>query len=143
MICLLAIIQFKPHYRVNYDSKKGLTKNDIEKWRKKIVAIDCLCDPVKRLFSDFLHVRATHEKKNNKPNRFDLFFFYISYFFTSQFLGADSKLFPFANMTFEDMVNKYLPHFYQLDNKNVVKHMFRVGFYADIVNAERKVCSHL
>ena len=42
-------------------------------------------------------------------------------------------------MTFEDMVNKYLPHFYQLDNKNVVKHMFRVGFYADIVNAERKV----
>ena len=60
-------------------------------------------------------------------------------FLTSQFLGADSKLFPFANMTFEEMVKKYLPHFYQLDNKNVVKHMFRVGFYADIVNAERKV----
>lgn len=48
----------------------GLTQGDIDKWRREIIAIDCLCDPVKRLFSDFLHVRAQHQQKNNKPNRF-------------------------------------------------------------------------
>ena len=42
-------------------------------------------------------------------------------------------------MTFEDMVNKYLPHFDQLDNANVVKQMFQTGLYADIFNAEQKV----
>ena len=58
---------------------------------------------------------------------------------TSQFLGADSKLYPFANMTFADMVNTYLPIFTQLNNKNPIKTMFRTGFYANLVNAEREV----
>ena len=47
----------------------GLTSDDIKKWRKSIIAIDCLCDPVKRLFSDFLHVKAIHKQRNDKPNR--------------------------------------------------------------------------
>ena len=50
----------------------GLTKSDIDKWRDTIIAIDCLCDPVKRLFSDFLHVQATHTQRDDKPNRFVL-----------------------------------------------------------------------
>ena len=51
---------------------KGLTSSDIEKWKKNMVAIDCLCDPVKRLLSDFLHVKATHTVSRNHPNRFDI-----------------------------------------------------------------------
>ena len=47
----------------------GLTRADIRKWRKSIIAIDCLCDPVKRLFSDFLHVKAQHQLRKDKPNR--------------------------------------------------------------------------
>ena len=47
----------------------GLTPTDIKKWRKSIIAIDCLCDPVKRLFSDFLHVKAMHKQIKDKPNR--------------------------------------------------------------------------
>ena len=50
---------------------KGLTASDIEKWKQKLVAIDCLCDPVKRLLSDFLHVKATHIVRSDLPNRFD------------------------------------------------------------------------
>ena len=42
-------------------------------------------------------------------------------------------------MTFEDMVNKYLPLYHQLDIKNVVRRMFWAGLYAGIVKQERKV----
>ena len=52
---------------------------------------------------------------------------------TSQFLGADSKLYPFANMTFADMVNTYLPIFTQLNNKNLIKtitrHLNDISFF--------------
>ena len=86
-----------------------LTPRQIHKWRKvteffleildpsfpfqRLVAIDCLCDPVKRLFSDFLHVKDEHKVQKKRPN--------------SQFLGEDSKLYPFAGMTFGDMVLKF------------------------------------
>ena len=57
----------------------------------------------------------------------------------SHFLGADSKLYPFANMTFADMVNRYLPHYDQLDKRNVVRNMFYTGRYSQIVDSEREV----
>ena len=47
----------------------GLTSADIKQWRNNVIAIKCLCDPVKRLFSDFLHVKANHKLKSYKPNR--------------------------------------------------------------------------
>ena len=42
-------------------------------------------------------------------------------------------------MTFADMVNKYLPHYNQLDNENVVKKMFEIGGYSISVSQEREV----
>ena len=119
-------------------SQKGLTQNDINKWRRQIMAIDCVCDPVKRLFSDFLHVRAIHKMTKSKPNRW-YWQFYKIHFLKSQFLGPDSKLFPFANLTFAEMVNKYLPHFEQLDDENPVKKLFKIGKYANLIQAERQV----
>ena len=47
----------------------GLSPADVRKWLKSIFAINCLCDPVKRLFSDFLHVKAVHKIKKNNPRR--------------------------------------------------------------------------
>ena len=54
----------------NINFLKGLTKSGIEKWHREVVAINCLCDPVKRLFSDFLHVRANYTKLPDKPCRY-------------------------------------------------------------------------
>ena len=42
-------------------------------------------------------------------------------------------------MTFADMVNKYLPHYEQLDNDNVIKKLFSIGKYSNIIQAEREV----
>ena len=42
-------------------------------------------------------------------------------------------------MTFADMVNKYLPHYGQLDNDNVIKKLFSIGKYSNIIQAEREV----
>ena len=59
---------------------KGLTSSDIEKWKKNMVAIDCLCDPVKRLLSDFLHVKATHTVRSDHPNRFGIYSRYFEFY---------------------------------------------------------------
>ena len=97
----------------------NMTQFEIRKWRKHVIAIDCLCDPVKRLFSDYLHVKDSHLSKKKKPN--------------SQFLGEHSKLYPFSNMSFGDVVLKYLPLIDQLSNKNPVKIMFKKGLYSPVV----------
>ena len=47
----------------------GISSEKVIKWKKKLVAIDCLCDPVHRLLSEFLHVKATHRQRKDKPNR--------------------------------------------------------------------------
>ena len=47
----------------------GISSASVTKWKKKLVAIDCLCDPVHRLLSEFLHVKATHRQRKNRPNR--------------------------------------------------------------------------
>ena len=57
-----------------------------------------LCDPIHRLLSDFKHV--THDWGNDKPNRIN-----------RKFTGPDSVRFPFKNMNFNEMVQKFLPMF--------------------------------
>jgi len=52
----------------------------IPEWSDNVVNIVVLCDPVKRLLSDFLHVKAIHQKKNGTSGRY---------------LGPDSELYPF------------------------------------------------
>lgn len=54
-----------------------------------------VCDPVKRLLSDFKHVMASWAEKSHAVNR--------------MFLGSESSAYPFQNMTFNSMVEKYLP----------------------------------
>ena len=102
----------------------NMTVFDVHKWRQHVVAIDCLCDPVKRLFSDYLHVKDAHNTHKKRPN--------------SQFLGEDSKLYPFSGMTFADVVAKYLPNLSQMTDKNPIKHMFQMGLYSNILEMEKK-----
>ena len=104
----------------------NMTVFDIKKWRKHVVAIDCLCDPVKRLFSDYLHVKDSHNTKKKRPN--------------SQFLGEDSKLYPFSRMTFSDVVRKYLTHLDQLTEQNPIKHMFQMGLYSNVLDVVNGFC---
>lgn len=57
-----------------------------------------LCDPIHRLLSDFKHVTydwGDGKIPNVKVNR--------------QFIGPDSVLYPFQNMSFDQMVETYLP----------------------------------
>ena len=51
--------------------------------------ISVICDPVKRLLSDFVHVTDGHG--------------------SVEWLEKDSFLFPFANLTFDEMVKTHLP----------------------------------
>ena len=127
----------------------GLTPADIQKWRENIIGIDCLCDPVKRLFSDFLHVKAAHQLKSHKPNREVVYSTRLRFSkhclvaqkllktFSSAFLGSDSKLFPFKNLTFDDFVDKYIPEYKKMSNKNPIKTMIRTGFYDKPVETGR------
>ena len=70
----------------------------IRTWADEVRSITVLCDPVHRLLSDFKHV--THDWGGDKPNRVN-----------RQFLGPESVRFPFQNMTFDQMVSKFLPMF--------------------------------
>jgi hypothetical protein len=54
----------------------------------EVYIISVICDPVKRLLSDFVHVTDGHG--------------------SAEWLDKDSSLFPFANLTFDEMVSKHL-----------------------------------
>ena len=68
-----------------------------------------ICDPIHRLLSDFKHV--TYDWGGDKPNRIN-----------RQFLGPDSVLYPFQNMTFDQMIAKYLP---MMQHKNATDHFYK------------------
>ena len=74
---------------------------------------------------------VTHDWGGDKPNRIN-----------RQFLGPHSVRFPFQNMTFDDMVSKFLPLFLQNqeDNNQTVYQqyadvfeMIRYGKYQNVI----------
>lgn len=57
-----------------------------------------LCDPIHRLLSDFKHVTYDWGDEKDILGRIN-----------RQFIGPDSVLYPFQDMSFDQMVDKYLP----------------------------------
>ena len=53
-------------------------------WSQNVLNIIVLCDPIKRLLSDFLHVKAVHKTRANNVGRVN-----------AKFLGPQSRLYPF------------------------------------------------
>lgn len=90
----------------------------IKDWRHKVKNIFIVCDPVNRLLSDFKHVTSEWHVKKKKINR--------------KFLGPESNVYPFQKLTFDMMVDNYLP---KLKDGNMfgdtpeIAEMFSVGFY--------------
>ena len=55
----------------------------------------------------------------------------------SQFLGPESKLYPFQNLTFDAFIQRYLPKLSQLKHNSQVKRLFTRGHYRNTIDAER------
>ena len=95
----------------------------LNQWSEKTIVIDCLCDPVRRIYSDFLHVRAEHNLNN--PN--------------SLLLGPNSSVYPFQNMTFDRMVEQYLSLYSQMKPDDKVRRLFDRGLYSDGIAIGREL----
>ena len=75
---------------------KLVTPNIIE-WAQTVKIIMCVCDPVKRLRSDFLHVKADRPKAKamNKDK-----------------IGPNSAIYPFRDLNFDQFVEKFVRQLY-------------------------------
>ena len=68
----------------------------MQEWSKTVKIITCICDPVHRLVSDFLHVKAEHsEGRWARPEN-------------AEFLGQNSDLYPIADMTINSFVDTFI-----------------------------------
>jgi len=90
----------------------------MKNWKSKVKNIFIVCDPVHRLLSDFKHVTSVWSEKENAINR--------------KFLGPESNAYPFQKLTFDKMVEKYLPKMedgtLSQENQEIAE-MFNTGFF--------------
>ena len=100
-------------------------QNYIHSWLDNLKVIFIVCDPVKRLLSDFKHVTATWAEKSHAVNRL--------------FLGNESSAYPFTDMNFDQMVEKYLPmvmeHPEEYKRHKDIFDMFGIGRYASVLTS--------
>ena len=90
----------------------------IKDWQKKVKNLFIVCDPVHRLLSDFKHVTSEWHEKKKKINR--------------KFLGPESSVYPFQKLSFDKMVETYLPKMKDgsiYANNPEVAEMFLNGLY--------------
>ena len=90
----------------------------IKDWRRKVKNIFIVCDPVHRLLSDFKHVTSEWHEKKKKINR--------------KFLGSESSAYPFQKLTFDKMVETYLPKVkngWIFGDSPEIAEMFSTGLY--------------
>ena len=116
------------HIAENQDQLADFAVNEtyIKHWYEKVIVIECLCDPIRRLYSDFLHVRDKHRSK--KPN--------------SLLLGPQSDVYPFQNMTFDNMVDQYLPLYNQMKPYDKVRLLFKQGLYSHVIETGKEHFGH-
>jgi len=90
----------------------------VQDWKSKVKNIFIVCDPVHRLLSDFKHVTSVWSEKDNAINR--------------KFLGPESSAYPFQKLTFDRMVEKFLPKMEDgilFSENQEIAEMFSTGFY--------------
>ena len=90
----------------------------IKDWRGKVKNIFIVCDPVHRLLSDFKHVTSEWHEKKKKINR--------------KFLGPESSAYPFQKLTFDKIVETYLPKVkngWIFGDSPEIAEMFSTGLY--------------
>jgi len=80
----------------------------VSSWAENVKILVCLCDPVKRLRSDFLHVKAEHP--DSKPMNKDKF-------------GPNSAIFPFRDLNFNSFVDTYVRKRRNLPKDSPIKSM--------------------
>ena len=69
---------------------------NVPDWSKTVKIITCICDPVRRLVSDFLHVKAEHVKgKWARPEN-------------AEYLGKNSNLYPISNISINTFVDIFV-----------------------------------
>ena len=80
----------------------------------KVKVIICLCDPVKRLRSEFLHVKADHLKA--RP-------------YNRAKFGENATIYPFKNFDFQDFVEVFVKNKENLRRKSAILSMITKGKY--------------
>ena len=80
----------------------------------KVKVIICLCDPVKRLRSAFLHVKAEHLKA--RP-------------FNRAKFGENATIYPFKNFDFQDFVEVFVKNEDKLKRESAISNMILKGKY--------------
>ena len=79
-----------------------MQKLKVKNWFDSVRIIHIFCDPVKRLLSEYVHVKSQHAHE---------------WSLNAKFIGKGSQLYPFDGISFDEFVKTYLPTYPNLPER--------------------------